>query len=232
MSILDRERNAELGGGGTCQEEPGWVLASASPRRSDILRRLGLRFRVDPCRDPEPLQNTSESSSGYVRRLSRLKAKAVAGYHPGCRIIAADTTVVVNNTILGKPSDRTEAKDMLRSLGGRRHEVLTGLCLMTADEPRHIHSSTTCSDVYFRRLSDDDVEWYLNTEEYRDKAGAYGIQGFASLFINRIEGCYFNIVGFPVSEFARLCRRAKINLLKNLYRPLPETAGSPVDFCY
>ena len=198
------------------KEEPDWILASASPRRSEILRQLGLRFIVDPCRDPEPPQNMSESPSGYVRRLSRLKAAAIAKRYPNSRIIAADTVVVVKDTILGKPSCRDEAKDMLRRLSGRRHEVLTGLCLTTADEPRRVHSCATCSGVYFRRMSDDDIEWYLNTEEYRDKAGAYGIQGFASLFIDRIEGCYFNIVGFPVSEFARLCRRAKINLLQNL----------------
>ena len=197
----------------TGREEPYWVLASASPRRSEILRQLGLRFKVDPCRDPEPMQKKSESPSAYVRRVSRLKASAVAKRRPNNRIIAADTIVVVKNTILGKPSDRDEAKNMLRRLSGCRHEVLTGLCLITADEPRRVFSSVTCSSVYFRRMTGDDIDWYLNTEEYRDKAGAYGIQGFASLFITRIEGCYFNIVGFPVSEFASLCRRAKIDLL-------------------
>jgi septum formation protein len=197
------------------KEAPDWILASASPRRSEILRQLGLRFEVDPCRDPEPPRNGSESPSGYVRRVSRLKAEAVSKRHPNSRIIAADTIVLVNNEILGKPSDRAEAKDMLRRLNGRRHEVLTGLCLIAAgrnDEPRRVYSSVTCSGVYFRRMSGGDIDWYLDTGEHRDKAGAYGIQGFASLFIGRIEGCYFNIVGFPVSEFARLCRRAKIDL--------------------
>jgi septum formation protein len=194
-------------------EEPDWILASASPRRSEILSQLGLRFKIDPCRNPEPPQKTSESPAGYVRRASRFKAAEVASRRPSSRIIAADTIVVVDDTILGKPSGRAEAKDMLRRLSGRRHEVLTGLCLLITDEPRRIYSSVTCSGVYFRRMSDNDIDWYLNTEEYRDKAGAYGIQGFASFFINRVEGCYFNIVGFPVSEFARLCRRAKIDLL-------------------
>ena len=198
------------------KEEPDWILASASPRRSEILRRLGLRFKTDPCCDPEPRQNTSESPSSYVRRVCRLKSAAVAKRHPDSLIIAADTIVVVDDAILGKPSDRTEARNMLRSLSGRRHEVLTGLCLTTAGEPRRVYSSVTSSGVNFRRMSNDDIAWYLKTEEYRDKAGAYGIQGFASIFINRIEGCYFNIVGFPVSEFARLCRRAKISLIQNL----------------
>jgi septum formation protein len=205
------------------KEEPAWILASASPRRREILRQLGLRFNIDPCRDPEPRQNTSEPPSGYVRRVSRLKAAAVAMRHPNSRVVAADTIVVANNAILGKPCDRAEAKEMLRRLSGRRHEVLTGLCLTTADqrnEPRRVYSSTTSSTVYFRRMSANDIEWYLNTEEYRDKAGAYGIQGFASLFIDRVDGCYFNIVGFPVSEFVRLCRRAGIDLFKNLEVPL------------
>lgn len=197
-------------------KEPDWILASASPRRSEILRQLGLRFKVDPCRDPEPPQNTSESPSDYVRRVCRLKAAAVAKRYPDGRIIAADTIVVVNNAILGKPSGRAEAGSMLRRLSGCRHEVLTGLCLAITGEQRRVYSSVTCSGVYFRRMSGEDIDWYLNTNEYRDKAGAYGIQGFASLFIERVEGCYFNIVGFPVSEFARLCRRAKINLLQNL----------------
>ena len=199
------------------REKPGWVLASASPRRSEILQQLGLRFNVAPCRDPEPSRSLSESPSHYVRRVSRFKAAAVATLYPKSRIIAADTIVVVDDAILGKPSDRADAKNMLHRLSGRRHEVLTGLCLTTADcEERRVYSSTTCSGVYFRRMSGDDIDWYLNTEEYLDKAGAYGIQGFASLFISRVEGCYFNIVGFPVSEFARLCRRAKIDLLRNL----------------
>ena len=193
-------------------KKPEWVLASASPRRSEIFDQLELRFIIDPCSDPEPLKNKSESPSAYVKRVSRLKASAVAKRHQNSRIIAADTVVVVNNAILGKPSGRDEAKHMLRRLSGCRHEVLTGLCLITTDEPRRVFSSVTCSGVYFRRMTDYDIDWYLNKDEYRDKAGAYGIQGFASLFIKRIDGCYFNIVGFPISEFARLCRRAKINI--------------------
>ena len=181
------------------------------------MRQLGLRFEIDPCGDAEPRQNASESPSRYVRRVSRLKATAVAKRHPSGRIIAADTIVVLNNAILGKPRDRADAEDMLRRLSGRRHDVLTGLCLTSADEPRRVYSSTTCSGVYFRRMSAADIDWYINTEEYRDKAGAYGIQGFASLFINRVEGCYFNIVGFPVSEFSCLCRRAGIDLFQNLF---------------
>ena len=198
------------------REEAGWVLASASPRRGEILRQLGLVFKVDSSGDSEPPRKASESPSSYVRRVSRLKAAAVAPRHPDSRIISADTVVVVEDAVLGKPSCCSEARDMLRRLSGRRHEVLTGLCLTLTGDPLRVYSSATCSGVHFRRMSDSDIEWYLSTGEYRDKAGAYGIQGFASLFIDRIEGCYFNIVGFPVSEFAHLCRRAKINVIREL----------------
>ena len=203
--------------------EADWILASNSPRRSEILRQLGLPFKIDPCLAPEPPQYKSESPSNYVKRVSRLKAVTVATRHTKSRIIAADTVVVVDGVILGKPSSRAEAGDMLRRLSGRRHEVLTGLCIVTDGEPRCVYSSATCSIVIFRRMSRNEIDWYLKTEEYRDKAGAYGIQGFASLFIDRIEGCYFNIVGFPISEFARLCRRAKINLLNpDIHRVNPD----------
>ena len=195
-----------------------WVLASASPRRSEILQQLNLQFIIDPCRDPEPQRKPRESPSRYVTRVARLKAAAVALRHPSGRIIAADTIVVVNDVIMGKPVDRADAEAMIRRLNGRWHEVLTGLCLtdaVSADsadssvaaDPRHTVAACTRSRVHFRRMSAAEIDWYLDTGEYQDKAGAYGIQGFASLFIDRIEGCYFNIVGFPVSSFAQLCRR-------------------------
>ena len=195
-----------------------WVLASASPRRSEILRQLGLQFVVDPCHNPEPRQKPQESPSRYVTRVARLKATTIALRHSSGRIIAADTIVVVNDVIMGKPVDRADAEVMIRRLNGRWHEVLTGLCLTDAVSSASMGSSAaavsgrtvsacTRSRVHFRRMSAAEIDWYLDTEEYRDKAGAYGIQGFASLFIDRIEGCYFNIVGFPVSSFAQLCRR-------------------------
>lgn len=195
-----------------------WVLASASPRRSEILRQLNLQFIIDPCRDPEPPQKPQEAPSRYVTRVARLKAAAIAPQHPSGRIIAADTIVVANDVIMGKPADHADAETMIRRLNGRWHEVLTGLCLTDAVAADSMDSSATAtlrrtvtacthSRVHFRRMSITEINWYLDMEEYRDKAGAYGIQGFASLFIDRIEGCYFNIVGFPVSTFAQLCRQ-------------------------
>ena len=196
--------------GGT-RRQPEWILASASPRRSEILHRLGIRFRVDPSRVPEPPRRPHETAHGYAVRLARFKAKEVARRHSSALILAADTIVVLGDRILAKPANRAEARSMLRQLSGRRHAVVSGICLMDC-ATRRSRSTFSRSYVHFRRLSPGEIEWYLKTGEYRDKAGAYGVQGFASLFIDRIEGCYFNIVGFPVAAFEKLCRKAGINL--------------------
>ncbi len=190
-----------------------WILASASPRRSQILSRLGIRFCVDPSGITEPLRSPHEAPSRYAVRVARLKAEEVAKRHSSGLVLSADTIVVLGSSILGKPETRAEARSMLRKLSGHWHEVLTGICLM--DCSRHLmHSSFSRSRVHFRRLSSAEIAWYIKTGEYRDKAGAYGVQGYASLFIDRIEGCYFNIVGFPVAAFERLCRRSGINLIR------------------
>src|SRR5262249_298498 len=128
----------------------------------------------------------------------------VSERHPRGLVIGADTIVVVRNHYLGKPSSKEEARKMLRSLGGRWHRVVTGISLFDCESGRTRSRSVT-SRVHFRRLSAPMVEWYLDTGDYRDKAGAYGIQGYAAMFIDRIEGCYFNIVGFPVAAFYRIC---------------------------
>jgi septum formation protein len=126
-------------------------------------------------------------------------------------IIGADTIVVLGNHILGKPEGPKEAERMLRSLSGRWHEVITGVSLLDAATGRR-RSTFSSSRVHFRDLTREEIEWYLRTGEYCDKAGAYAIQGRAALFIDRIEGCYFNIVGFPVATFDRMCRQMGINL--------------------
>lgn len=205
------------GGGG----ERKWILASASPRRREILARLGLRFAIDPSALPEPPRAKEESPAGYAMRVARLKAEEVGARHPDALVLAADTIVVLDDDILGKPEGRTGARDMLGRLGGRWHEVVSGISLLdTARGPAH--SACSRSRVHFRALAPDDVEWYLDTGEYLDKAGAYGIQGYAALFIDRIEGCYFNIVGFPVAAFETLCREAAIGLLPYLAPGRPD----------
>lgn len=190
-----------------------WILASASPRRNEILSGLGLSFFIDPSRTPEPARIPHETPSRYATRVAILKAEEVSRRHKSGLVIAADTIVVLGNSILGKPANREEAHFMLRRLNGRWHDVLTGINLLDLSQQRS-YSDCSRSRVHFRRLSHAEIEWYLDTEEYRDKAGAYGVQGYASLFIDRIEGCYFNIVGFPVATFERLCRKAGIPLIQ------------------
>jgi septum formation protein len=195
------------------RKKPKWILASASPRRREILRRLGLQFRIDPSGIREPERKPGESPSRYVARIARLKAENAGKRHKSGLVLSTDTIVVVGNRILGKPETRAEARDMLKRLSDRWHEVFSGICLLDC-EPGRIYSAASRTRVHFRRLEPKEIQWYLKTGEYRDKAGAYGIQGCASLFIDRIEGCYFNIVGFPVAVFVKLCRKAEIDLLR------------------
>jgi septum formation protein len=192
-----------------------WILASASPRRNEILKQLGLRFRVDPSGIPEPGRKSRETPGCYAMRVASLKASETAAKHKSGFVIGVDTIVVVGNSILGKPGNCAEARSMLERLSGRCHEVLSGICLIDCATNR-IRCGFGRSRVYFRRLSPADIEWYLRTGEYKDKAGAYGIQGYASLFIDRIEGCYFNIVGFPITAFQVLCRKSGIDLIREL----------------
>ena len=199
---------------GEKRTQPKWILASASPRRSEILNRLGIRYHLHPNSAPEPPRKPHEAPHRYAVRLARFKAKEVGRSHSSGLILAADTIVVLGDHILAKPAGRAEARSMLRQLSGRWHAVVTGICLMDC-ATRRIRSTFSRSHVHFRRLSHAEIEWYLKTGEYRDKAGSYGVQGFASLFIDQISGCYFNIVGFPVSTFEKLCRRSGINIVSN-----------------
>jgi septum formation protein len=197
------------------RNELRWSLASASPRRNEILNRLGLRFRVDPSGIREPARKNRETPSQYAVRIACLKAEEVAERHSSGRVIGVDTIVVLGNSILAKPESRADARSMLERLSGRWHEVLSGICLIDCAASR-TYSDFGRSRVHFRRLSPGDIEWYLNTGEYRDKAGAYGVQGYAALLIDRIEGCYFNIVGFPVTAFQQLCKKSGIDLMREL----------------
>lgn len=194
---------------------PEWILASASPRRKELLSRLGMTFHVDPCHIPEPSRKLNEKPSEYVVRLARLKARESGRKFRSGLVIGADTVVVQNDELLGKPDSRKDAETMLKHLSGHWHEVLTGLCILDCGKGRS-RADVSTSRVHFRRLKASDIEWYLDIGEYRDKAGAYAIQGYASLFIDRIEGCYFNIVGFPVALFERLCRKSGIRLEEHL----------------
>jgi septum formation protein len=182
-------------------------LASASPRRREILAGLGLSFQVEPSGIPEPAcdGNAARCAVG----LAKAKALDVARRLDSGFVIGADTVVVAGKTILGKPENRTDAQAMLRRLSGRWHEVITGLYLHDCS-CRKGSAVFERSRVHFRRLTSSEIEWYLQTGEFADKAGAYAIQGHGALLVDRIEGCYFNIVGFPVAAFYSLCRKMKI----------------------
>jgi septum formation protein len=170
------------------------ILASQSPRRREILERAGLRFSVRAA-DVDESVRPGEIPMQYVRRLACLKAVTVEREEADV-VLGADTTVVVDGQILGKPQDQADAARMLRLLSGREHEVITGICLRHGASLR-IDSETTL--VRFVPLSDEQIESYVATGEPSDKAGAYAIQGIASRYIDRIEGCYFNVVGLPMA---------------------------------
>lgn len=192
-----------------------WILGSASPRRREILEAVGLECDVRPSGMTEPAARPGEGPGSYAVRLARLKARDVGRDCGAGVVIAADTIVVRGASILGKPVSRTHGEAMLRLLAGRWHEVVTGLCLLDTETGR-ARAASTATRVHFRRLTPSEIAWYLDTGEYADKAGAYAIQGYGSLFIDRIEGCYFNVVGFPLFSFERLVRALGIDLLSQL----------------
>jgi septum formation protein len=182
------------------------ILASASPRRRELLRRAGIPFRVRAVSiDESPLPH--ESPRRHVLRLARAKAAAAA--RPGETVLAADTTVVVNNQILGKPRGAREAARMLHLLSGRMHRVFTGVCLVT---PGGARTAVVETRVWFRRLTRAEIAAYVASGEPLDKAGGYAIQGLASRFVTRIDGCYANVVGLPVARVWDLLTSAGVRL--------------------
>jgi septum formation protein len=191
------------------------VLASASPRRQELLRNAGIAFMVRPANvDETPLGG--EGARDCAERLAREKALAVWQTHPQDLVLGADTVVVVDGTILGKPVDAADAARMLRMLAGRTHEVITGVCLVKpisgqgagANDERLPHSTTASETtvVTMVDIPDQEILEYVATREPMDKAGAYAIQGKASRWIPRIEGDYSNVVGLPVALVYRLLR--------------------------
>ncbi len=170
------------------------VLASQSPRRAELLAAAGIDFTVrvaDIDETPHPDENPLE----FALRMAAGKAAAVP-LHPGETILAADTIVVIDHEIMGKPRDKADATRMLRALSGRPHEVITAICLQSKDKTVLDSCSTT---VWFHPLTEAEIAWYVESGEPMDKAGAYGIQGLASRFIDRLDGSYSNVVGLPVA---------------------------------
>jgi septum formation protein len=178
------------------------VLASASPRRQELLRSAGIRFEVQPAHIGEAAL-LGESAKNCAERLAREKALAVAKERPQDVVLGADTVVVVDGEILGKPLDAADAVRMLRMLSGREHQVITGVCVV-ANGQSSVANETTA--VTMSEISENEIADYVATGEPMDKAGAYAIQGVASRWIPRIEGDYSNVVGLPVALVWRMLR--------------------------
>jgi septum formation protein len=179
---------------------PKIILASGSPRRSEILNSVGWDFEKHVA-DIDETERPGEQPAAYVERLAREKAEKVASEHPGEIVLGADTTVVVDGQIVGKPLDLGDAKRMLRMLSGRRHEVLTGIAVVRDGTTE---SALERTDVSFASMSEIEIQFLAENGEPLDKAGAYAVQAQAALFIEGIQGDYWNVVGLPVSTVYRL----------------------------
>ncbi len=179
------------------------ILASASPRRSELLRHLGVPFRIVVADiDETPLPG--EAPVPYTLRLAEAKARAVLHLHPQATVLGADTTVTVDDQLLGKPADAADATRMLRLLRNRAHAVTTGVALLSADAGM-THAETTL--VFVANITDAEIAAYIATGEPMDKAGAYGLQGAAQRWMPRIEGDYSNVIGLPVARVHTMLRR-------------------------
>jgi septum formation protein len=171
------------------------ILASSSPRRKELLEAAGWTYEAITAGIDESVHDNEEPAA-YVQRLARSKAEAVAKGLQSGLVLGADTTVVIGNQILGQPDDDADAKRMLNLLNGKWHEVLTGVAVVRVGGGTRVDYETT--HVRFAEMSEREIDWYVSTGEARGKAGAYGIQGAAGLFIEEIRGDYFNIVGLPI----------------------------------
>ena len=181
------------------------ILASASPRRKEILENANVKFKI-MASSIEELTLDSESPCQMVMRLAFEKGIDIASRQKSDLVISADTIVVLDNTILGKPKDEIEARKMITSLSGRTHQVITGISLINLDNNKKI-IDYVISKVKFKKLSEEDINDYIRTRESLDKAGAYGIQGYGALLVEEIQGDYFNIVGLPISRLSDLLKK-------------------------
>lgn len=192
--------NAVLSG-----ERPAVVLASASPRRREYIELLGIPYCCEAAEIDETVSNAL-CPPDYAKEVARKKARAVADKRPGWYVLGADTIVVYQDRILGKPKDKADAFRMLSLLQGHVHEVYTGLCLVTPQGTECL--DFRCTRVWMAPMSTPQIQSYIETNEPMDKAGAYGIQGRGAAMIERIDGCYFNVVGLPIHGVRMLLKNA------------------------
>ncbi len=178
------------------------ILASQSPRRKELLAWLIPEFEVQPADVDEEIK-PEHTPKGYVQEMARQKAAVIAEQHPQDLVIASDTVVVLEDKILGKPKDRQEAYEMLAAMSGGSHVVYTAVVLRQGDQ---VEEALTSATVTFYPLAKEEIEGYLDTGDYQDKAGAYGIQHQAGVFVEKIEGDYYSIVGFPVGKVNQMLK--------------------------
>lgn len=179
-------------------DTPKIILASKSPRRKYLLEQAGIQFTVIPSDIDESKIPVSKPSE-YVQTLAEAKANEISRSYPEKVIIGADTIVVIDGTILGKPKSKDQAREMLKKLSGQTHQVFTGFSIQCR-ETEEVYSATVKTDVIFKDLTSKEIEWYINTNEPFDKAGSYAIQGLGTFLVKKINGSYTNVVGLPVCE--------------------------------
>lgn len=185
------------------------ILASASPRRKEILENFGFSFKTIVKNIDETSDKTHAEEK--ILEIAEKKARAAAIDFPDENVVGADTVVVVDGKILGKPKNKEEAFSMLKSLSGRSHEVITAFSFININK-NISYSDYEITKVYFKNLTDDEIKWYINTKEPMDKAGAYGIQGKGAFFVEKIEGDFFSVMGFPLGKFVRFLNKTGFNL--------------------
>ncbi|NDV20174.1 septum formation inhibitor Maf [Pseudodesulfovibrio sp. JC047] len=195
-----------------------FVLASGSPRRQELLAELGLQFTVRPSALEEPKPDADEAPQAYVKRMAELKTLDVAASFPGHIVLGADTIVVLNDQIMGKPKNNEHALEMLMALSGKTHQVMTGFCMVLPDAARITKAVST--DVDMRLSSKDELKAYIATGEPTDKAGAYAIQGIGTFLVTAIRGSYTNVVGLPVAMVVEALTTSGVIAVSNQDRTL------------
>lgn len=192
---------------------PKLILASQSPRRRNLLEQARIDFSVIPSDFDENSVKLS-SPDVYVRQLAESKARDISEQYPASWVIGADTIVFIEDTILGKPGSRSEARTMLKNLSGKTHQVLTGYCVCCQSIDRFFSDAVT-TEVCFKKLTEREIDWYIDSGEPFGKAGAYAIQGIGAILVKRIDGSYTNVVGLPVCEVVEFLIKENIIELKS-----------------
>ncbi len=187
------------------------ILASASPRRKELLEKIGLKFEVEPSNYEENMRSELEPHE-LAKKVSLEKAKAVASKHKNAIVIAADTFIVFQGRMLGKPKTEVEAKEMLKTINGKSHSVITGFTIIDTEKNKAL-SRAVETKVYIRELTLKEIDAYVKSKEPLDKAGAYAIQGLGSVIVEKIEGDYFNVIGLPLSALTESLKEFGINIL-------------------